>query len=108
MIICGRSQNTFLPSCCALGQERIFRAPADDHALENVYYPYINFNYFSGGSKLHNTINNDHNNSIISCNNNNSINIICNNKSYNNSSNKNNNSFISDNSSTYYEINKSV
>ncbi|KAH3834139.1 hypothetical protein DPMN_107458 [Dreissena polymorpha] len=40
MIICGRSQNPFLPSCCALGQERIFRAPADDHALENVYYPY--------------------------------------------------------------------
>ncbi|KAH3787303.1 hypothetical protein DPMN_165424 [Dreissena polymorpha] len=25
---------------CALGQERIFRAPADAHALENVYYPY--------------------------------------------------------------------
>ncbi|KAH3855159.1 hypothetical protein DPMN_097721 [Dreissena polymorpha] len=40
MIICGRSSNPFLPSCCALGQERIFRAFADDHALENVYYPY--------------------------------------------------------------------
>ncbi|KAH3821869.1 hypothetical protein DPMN_123637 [Dreissena polymorpha] len=48
MIICGRSQNPFLPSCCALGQERIFRAPADDHALENVYYPYINRAVHSG------------------------------------------------------------
>ncbi|KAH3856726.1 hypothetical protein DPMN_099319, partial [Dreissena polymorpha] len=33
MIICGRSKNPFLPECAARGQERILRAPADDHTL---------------------------------------------------------------------------
>ncbi|KAH3713105.1 hypothetical protein DPMN_072871 [Dreissena polymorpha] len=36
MIICGRSKNPFLPECAARGQERILRAPADDHVRENV------------------------------------------------------------------------
>ncbi|KAH3852542.1 hypothetical protein DPMN_095053 [Dreissena polymorpha] len=34
MIICGRSQNPYL-------HETDFRAPADDHAFESVFNPYI-------------------------------------------------------------------
>ncbi|KAH3831328.1 hypothetical protein DPMN_104591 [Dreissena polymorpha] len=44
MIICGCSKNPFLSECEARVQERILRAPADDHVREKVYFRYYCIN----------------------------------------------------------------